>query len=143
MVPVAVCAVADTASRRSIDSSTHTRCIELLWAALDATGSGRVKKWRQSDCEGGWYHSALTPLFIGEERSMRLHHAALASVFVLLASVSLDAQQPATPAAGARLPSIADRTTGMRKIDGFIPIYWDDRTGSMFLEIAQIGRASC
>src|SRR5262245_5877276 len=36
---------------------------------------------------------------------------------------------------GGPIPSIEDRTNGMRKIDGYFPLYWDDRTGTMFLEI--------
>src|SRR5262249_31445671 len=28
-----------------------------------------------------------------------------------------------------------DRTANMQRIDGFFPLYWDERTGSMFLEI--------
>jgi hypothetical protein len=40
------------------------------------------------------------------------------------------------PAAG-RVPSIDERTSGMQKIDGYIPMYWDERTGSLFLEIAR------
>jgi Met-zincin/Domain of unknown function (DUF5117) len=40
-------------------------------------------------------------------------------------------------AAGA-IPSIDDRTNGMRKIDGYFPLYWDERTGSMFLEIGRM-----
>jgi len=38
-------------------------------------------------------------------------------------------------AAGGPIGSIADRTAGMQKIDGYFPLYWDERTGSMFLEI--------
>jgi hypothetical protein len=44
----------------------------------------------------------------------------------------LHAQQPA---AAARPSSIADRTNGMQKLDGYFPLYWDDRTGSLFIEI--------
>src|SRR6267142_2317472 len=47
-------------------------------------------------------------------------------------STSLPAEQP--PAA-TRTASIADRTSGMQKLDGYFPLYWDDRTGSMFIEI--------
>jgi Met-zincin/Domain of unknown function (DUF5117) len=36
------------------------------------------------------------------------------------------------------IPSIEDRTNGMRKIDGYFPLYWDDRAGSMFLEIPRM-----
>ena len=42
------------------------------------------------------------------------------------------AQRPATP------PSIEDRTSGMKKLDGYFPLYWDERSGSMFLEIARL-----
>jgi hypothetical protein len=41
----------------------------------------------------------------------------------------------AQPAAGGRVPSIEERTAGMQKIDGYFPLYWDERTGSMFVEI--------
>jgi hypothetical protein len=47
-------------------------------------------------------------------------------------STPLSAQQP--PAA-TRTSSIADRTTGMQKLDGYFPLYWDERTGSLFIEI--------
>ena len=47
-------------------------------------------------------------------------------------SLPLHAQQPP---ATARPSSIADRTIGMQKIDGYFPLYWDDRTGSLFIEI--------
>ena len=39
------------------------------------------------------------------------------------------------PAAGGPVPSIDTRTSGMQKIDGYFPLYWDERTGSMFVEI--------
>lgn len=42
-------------------------------------------------------------------------------------------------AAGGRR-SIADRTSGMQKIDGFFPMYWDEATGSLFLEIPELGK---
>lgn len=40
----------------------------------------------------------------------------------------------------ARIPDIADRTASMRKIDGFFPTYWDEATGSLFLEIPRLGQ---
>ena len=42
------------------------------------------------------------------------------------------AQQP--PAA-ARTPSIEERTSAMQKLDGYFPVYWDERTGTLWLEI--------
>lgn len=41
------------------------------------------------------------------------------------------AQRPAPP------PSIEDRTSGMKKMDGYFPLYWDERSGGMFLEISR------
>src|ERR1035441_10550431 len=38
-------------------------------------------------------------------------------------------------AAAGPPPTVESRTTGMRKIDGYFPLYWDERTGSLFLEI--------
>src|ERR1041384_4771242 len=31
--------------------------------------------------------------------------------------------------------SIADRTASMQKIDGYFPLYWDERAGTLWLEI--------
>jgi hypothetical protein len=45
--------------------------------------------------------------------------------------------QPARGGGGGQIPSIGDRTNGMKKIDGYIPIYWDERTGSIFLEVTR------
>ena len=43
----------------------------------------------------------------------------------------------AQPTAGppARIPGIEERTANMQKLDGFFPVYWDERTGNLFLEI--------
>jgi hypothetical protein len=54
----------------------------------------------------------------------------IAAIVAVMLSVPLAAQQ--RPGA---VPSIDERTSGMRKMDGFFPLYWDERTGSMFLEI--------
>jgi hypothetical protein len=60
-------------------------------------------------------------------------------------SQPLHAQQPPAgggrggaqqPAAASR-QSIDERTAGMQKIDGYFPLYWDERTGSLFIEIAR------
>ena len=36
------------------------------------------------------------------------------------------------------IPSIDDRTSGMQKIDGYFPLYWDERSGSLFIEIPRL-----
>ncbi len=37
----------------------------------------------------------------------------------------------------ARVPGIEERTAGMQKQDGYFPLYWDERTGNLFLEISR------
>src|SRR4051812_14772043 len=41
-------------------------------------------------------------------------------------------------AAGGPIQSIDARTAGMQKIDGFYPLYWEERTGSLFVEIPKL-----
>ena len=36
---------------------------------------------------------------------------------------------------GGPVPAIDTRTSGLQKIDGYFPLYWDERSGSMFMEI--------
>ena len=57
-----------------------------------------------------------------------------------LTLAALSAQQggrggAGNPQAPARVPSIEQRTDGMRKIDGYFPLYWEERTGNLYLEI--------
>ena len=65
------------------------------------------------------------------------------SVFVLgallVAGASAEARQPAGQQAQrpATPPSIDDRTSGMKKMDGYFPLYWDERSGQLFLEISR------
>jgi hypothetical protein len=56
------------------------------------------------------------------------------AALLLAAIVPLGAQQGA-PARSGPPPSIEDRTAGLRKIDGFVPLYWDERGGTMLLEV--------
>ncbi|HLK17818.1 MAG TPA: zinc-dependent metalloprotease [Bryobacteraceae bacterium] len=49
----------------------------------------------------------------------------------LLACLLLHGAETPTP------PGIETRTQGMQKLDGFFPMYWDERTGSLFLEISR------
>src|SRR5689334_24812608 len=41
-------------------------------------------------------------------------------------------QGPAGP-----LPGIDARSAGFQKIDGFMPLYWDDKTGTLWMEIGK------
>jgi hypothetical protein len=38
----------------------------------------------------------------------------------------------------ARIPTIEERTTGLQKMDGYFPIYWEERTGYLYLEIPRL-----
>src|ERR1017187_9487303 len=58
---------------------------------------------------------------------------------------SLHAQQAGGRGAGsaaaqppARIPSIEERTGGMTKLDGFFPVYWEERTGNLGLETPRL-----
>lgn len=62
---------------------------------------------------------------------MPMHRLARIAVLALaLLPTTLHAQQDT----GA-VPTIAGKTAGMQKLDGFLPLYWDERTGRMYLEI--------
>jgi hypothetical protein len=37
------------------------------------------------------------------------------------------------------LPSIADKTRGLTRLDGFIPLYWDGGAGKLWMEIPRLG----
>src|SRR6478735_3971126 len=59
---------------------------------------------------------------------------------LLLAGPALEARQGGQQraAAPAAPQSIDERTSGMKKTDGYFPTYWDERTGSLFLEIPKL-----
>jgi hypothetical protein len=57
--------------------------------------------------------------------------AAMLAAAVLLAA-------PAPAAAQGALPSIAEKTRGTEKKDGFLPVYWDAAAGRLWLEIPRM-----
>lgn len=65
---------------------------------------------------------------------MRFASVALA----LSLSAAFASAQPPRGASGPP-PSIEDRTASMKKLDGYIPAYWDEREGKLYLEIARFG----
>jgi Met-zincin/Domain of unknown function (DUF5117) len=71
-------------------------------------------------------------------------HIRAASAFLLAIALSLavsaraDQSQPQGPAAEP-LPSIIDKTKDMAGRDGFIPLYRDEKSGSLYMEIPRIG----
>src|SRR4249920_3641627 len=54
---------------------------------------------------------------------------------LVLAGPILSAQQQ--PQRAAAPQTVEDRTAGLKKLDGYFPLYWDERTGGMLLEIAR------
>jgi hypothetical protein len=63
----------------------------------------------------------------------------LRATLFLFVSLTVLAQQGGRGgnAAGGPPPSIEQRTNGMQKLDGFFPLYWDERSGSLWLEISR------
>ena len=55
------------------------------------------------------------------------------SFFALALSAQQGGRGGANPAAPARIPPIEERVAGMQKIDGYFPLYWDDKTGNLWL----------
>ena len=62
-----------------------------------------------------------------------------AFALALLTATLLTAQSPraanAAAAPAGRIPSIEDRTATTQKLDGYFPLYWDDYTGNLLLEV--------
>lgn len=54
---------------------------------------------------------------------------------VWASTAALSAQLAAQAPRQAAPPAIEDRTAGLRRIDGYFPLYWDERAGAMLLEI--------
>ena len=66
-------------------------------------------------------------------RSSALMFVATAATFAV-SSRALLAQQTTRAVAP---PTVEDRITGLRSIDGYFPLYWDDRAGTLYLEITR------
>ena len=58
-------------------------------------------------------------------------------VGVAMSGPATSLAQEARRAAAAPLSTIEDRTGSMKKIDGFFPVYWDERTGQLWMEISR------
>jgi hypothetical protein len=59
--------------------------------------------------------------------------------FVAAALACLAAAAPPALRAQAPLPGIGEKTRGMERHDGFLPVYWDAATGKLWMEIPRIG----
>src|SRR5271167_3801604 len=61
----------------------------------------------------------------------------MVAIALLYCPVSLLAAQAAASAAGDT-PSIGAKTSGMQRMPGFLPLYWNPKTGKLYLEIPQL-----
>jgi len=77
---------------------------------------------------------------------MPTRHRSLLTLIVCLFSAALASpfaeQTPQTPQGrpsaangSGPVPTIEQRTSGMRKLDGYVPLYWDEKTGSLWMEV--------
>jgi hypothetical protein len=71
-------------------------------------------------------------------RPVRLSLTAL--VLLACTAIPAAAQGGGAPARPRPLPSIAERTEGMQKLDGFFPLYWEEASGTLFLEIPRLNQ---
>src|SRR6267142_7260227 len=55
-------------------------------------------------------------------------------ISALLLLTSAFAQQVTSPPVGP-VPSISTKTASMQKMPGYFPLYWEDKTGKLWLEI--------
>ena len=45
--------------------------------------------------------------------------------------------QPSARSSETSPSSIEDKVSGMQKLDGFVPLYWDERTGKLWMELSR------
>ena len=67
---------------------------------------------------------------------MRMRPAFLLAALLLPASPRAQAQRRAEP--GGPLPTIEEKTAALKKLDGFFPLYWQEATGQLWMEIPRL-----
>src|SRR5262245_36558080 len=106
------------------------RCMAITMARSDADCHIQICTARS--------HSLVIPGMSNSVPNCHMHTRRVWSIAAaVLATISLSSniaesqqQQRAGPP-----PPIEGRTTGLRKIDGYFPLYWDEGTGTLLLEI--------
>jgi hypothetical protein len=71
-------------------------------------------------------------MFHPPARARMFGRAATLVLLLVAPSAAQPAQKPGDP---EPIPTIEQKTAGMKKMDGFFPVYWDDRNGKLWLEI--------
>jgi Met-zincin/Domain of unknown function (DUF5117) len=62
----------------------------------------------------------------------------IVALLMLAGSRVVAQQQSAKRASGDQITSIDEKTNGLKKIDGFYPLYWDEAAGRLWLEIPKL-----
>jgi hypothetical protein len=57
---------------------------------------------------------------------------------IALGATSAQAQEARRPGAAPPITSIEEKVTGLKKIDGFFPLYWDEAAARLWLEIPKL-----
>ncbi len=64
----------------------------------------------------------------------------LVAALLVACTLTAAAQPPAARRADAGpLPTIEEKTAGLKKLDGFFPLFWDERSGQLWMEIGRFG----
>ena len=61
---------------------------------------------------------------------------ACAATILAASALALADEKPSTP---APIPTIEAKSSGMQRLDGFVPLFWDEAGGKLYLEIARFG----
>jgi hypothetical protein len=61
-----------------------------------------------------------------------------AITFTAAFCIAFDLAPLGAQTAGGKTPSIEERVSGMQKLDGYFPLYWDERGGNLYLEISRL-----
>ena len=56
-------------------------------------------------------------------------------IYTVFSIAAVAQEDPVEQVDNGQPQTIDEKTKGMQKHDGFIPFYWDEETGSIFLEI--------
>jgi hypothetical protein len=67
---------------------------------------------------------------------MRMHSLFVSLSLLLALHTTVSGQVPGERAGASQLSQTIDaRTAGFQKLDGYVPLYWDQKTGSLWMEI--------
>jgi len=72
-----------------------------------------------------------------ESRTPRRHELRSFARVTRLLALGLIAVAPASLVAQTTLPTIEEKTASMQSIDGFMPLWWEESTGKLWMEIAR------